>query len=117
MSVQIGQPKETSVEGSTFTEGTFRIGNVITITSSHFLNDLYSAFLAPILPLLIEKLSLSYTQAGSLTAFMQFPSLLNPLIGYLDDKINLRCHRNHDELPWISSQLCHPILAIADHRS
>jgi FSR family fosmidomycin resistance protein-like MFS transporter len=90
MSVQIGQPKETSVEGSTFTEGTFRIGNVITITSSHFLNDLYSAFLAPILPLLIEKLSLSYTQAGSLTAFMQFPSLLNPLIGYLDDKINLR---------------------------
>jgi FSR family fosmidomycin resistance protein-like MFS transporter len=68
----------------------FQTGQVGTITSTHFLHDLFSAFLAPVLPLLIEKLSLSYTQAGSLTAFMQFPSLLNPLIGYLDDKINLR---------------------------
>jgi FSR family fosmidomycin resistance protein-like MFS transporter len=68
----------------------FQRGQVATITSTHFLHDVYSAFLAPALPLLIEKLSLTYTQAGSLTAFMQFPSLLNPLIGYLDDKINLR---------------------------
>jgi FSR family fosmidomycin resistance protein-like MFS transporter len=68
----------------------FQTGQVATITSTHFLHDVYSAFLAPVLPLLIEKLSLSYTQAGSLTAFIQFPSLLNPLIGYLDDKINLR---------------------------
>ncbi len=68
----------------------FQTGQVATITSTHFLHDVFSAFLAPILPLLIEKLSLSYTQAGSLTAFMQFPSLLNPLIGYLDDKVNLR---------------------------
>lgn len=68
----------------------FRIGQVATITSTHFLHDLFSAFLAPLLPLLIEKLSLTYTQAGSLTALLQFPSLLNPLIGYLDDKINLR---------------------------
>lgn len=68
----------------------FQSGQVAAITSTHFLHDVYSAFLAPILPLLIEKLSLSYTQAGSLTAFMQVPSLLNPLIGYLDDKINLR---------------------------
>jgi FSR family fosmidomycin resistance protein-like MFS transporter len=68
----------------------FQSGQVATITSTHFLHDIYSAFLSPLLPLLIEKLSLSYTQAGSLTAFMQLPSLLNPLIGYLDDKINLR---------------------------
>lgn len=71
-------------------EDEFQSGHVATITSAHFLHDVYSAFLAPILPLLIEKLSLSYTQAGSLSAFMQVPSLINPLIGYLDDKINLR---------------------------
>ena len=68
----------------------FHGGRVATISSTHFLHDVYSAFLAPVLPLLIEKLSLTYTQAGSLPTFMQLPSLLNPLIGYLDDKINLR---------------------------
>jgi FSR family fosmidomycin resistance protein-like MFS transporter len=35
-------------------------------------------------------LSLSYTQAGSLSAITQLPSLLNPIIGYLDDKVSLR---------------------------
>lgn len=81
------QPK---VKNTSSTPASFQSGQVATITSTHFLHDLFSAFLAPALPLLIEKLSLSYTQAGSLPIFMQIPSLLNPLIGYLDDKINLR---------------------------
>jgi FSR family fosmidomycin resistance protein-like MFS transporter len=68
----------------------FQMDRVLTIISAHFINDTYSAFLAPLLPSLIQKLSLSYTQAGWLSAIMQLPSLLNPLIGYLDDKINLR---------------------------
>jgi len=54
------------------------------------MHDTFSAFLAPLLPELIEKLSMNLTQAGSLTALVQIPSILNPLIGYLDDKINLR---------------------------
>jgi FSR family fosmidomycin resistance protein-like MFS transporter len=33
---------------------------------------------------------MSLTQAGTLTALVQLPSILNPFIGYLDDKINLR---------------------------
>jgi hypothetical protein len=33
------------------------------ITRGHFLNDCYGSFFAPILPLLIEKLSLSLTMA------------------------------------------------------
>ena len=40
--------------------------------------------------MLIEKLSLSLTMAGSLTALMQLPSLVNPVIGYLGDKVSLR---------------------------
>src|SRR4030042_6715847 len=68
----------------------FQLGRVLLIISAHFIHDTYSAFLAPLLPNLIDKLSLTYTQAGSLSAFTQLPSLLNPLLGYLDDKINLR---------------------------
>jgi FSR family fosmidomycin resistance protein-like MFS transporter len=67
----------------------FQLDRVLTIISAHFTHDTFTAFLAPLLPSLIDKLSLSYTQAGSLAAFTQLPSLLNPIIGYLDDKINL----------------------------
>ena len=72
------------------TENNFQTSKVVTITSGHFIHDTFTAFLAPLLPQLIEKLSLSLTQAGSLSAIMQIPALLNPLIGYLDDKVNLR---------------------------
>ncbi len=68
----------------------FHVDRVLTIVSAHFIHDTYSAFLAPLLPNLIDKLSLSYTQAGFLSTITQLPSLLNPLIGYLDDRINLR---------------------------
>src|SRR4030065_1466299 len=68
----------------------FQMDRVLMIVSSHFIHDTYSAFLAPLLPNLIEKLSLTYTQAGSLSSITQLPSLLNPILGYLDDRINLR---------------------------
>jgi len=68
----------------------FETEQVLTISSGHFVHDVYSAFLAPLLPTLIEKMSLSLTQAGSLSAFMQIPAILNPLIGHFADKHNLR---------------------------
>lgn len=68
----------------------FFMGRVLTIASGHFMHDTYSSFLALLLPNLIDKLSLSYTQAGSLPAIAQLPSLLNPFIGYLDDRLSLR---------------------------
>lgn len=68
----------------------FQSSHNLTISGGHFIHDTFSAFLAPLLPELIEKLSMSLTQVGTLTALMQVPSILNPLIGYLDDKINLR---------------------------
>ncbi len=70
--------------------GEFQAEQVLTITSGHFVHDVYSAFVAPLLPLLIDKLSLTLTMAGSLTAFMQLPAILNPFIGHLADKFNLR---------------------------
>lgn len=71
-------------------EQKFQTGNVLLITFSHLLNDTYAAFVAPVLPLLIPKLGLSYFQAGTLTAGIRIPSLLNPLIGMIADKVELR---------------------------
>jgi len=68
----------------------FQTEQVLTIASGHFVHDIYSAFLAPLLPLLIEKMSLTLTLAGSLTAFLQFPAILTPIIGHFADKHNLR---------------------------
>jgi FSR family fosmidomycin resistance protein-like MFS transporter len=71
-------------------ERRFALGHVLTITGGHFVHDTYSAFVPPLLPLVIEKLSLSLTLAGVLTAVLQLPAILNPLIGYLADKVDLR---------------------------
>jgi len=68
----------------------FKTDQVLTIVASHTIHDTYTAFVAPLLPLIIEKLSLSLTMAGSLTALLQLPGLLNPFIGYLADKVSLR---------------------------
>jgi FSR family fosmidomycin resistance protein-like MFS transporter len=63
---------------------------VVTVAAGHFIHDIYSSFLAPWLPLLIEKLSLSLTMAGSLTLFIRLPSLLNPIIGVAADRADMR---------------------------
>ena len=68
----------------------FQTGQVFTIAAGHFVHDSYSAFVAPLLPLLQDKLSTNYALTGGLTVFAQLPSLLNPFIGYLADKVSLR---------------------------
>lgn len=68
----------------------FQTGNVLTIAIGHFLHDIYGSFLAPILPLLIKKLSLTYTLAGLLTVFQNSAALLNPFIGIVADRISAR---------------------------
>ncbi len=80
----------TYLESTRQTEESFHTDQVLTIVSGHFIHDTYSAFVAPLLPLIIEKLSLSLTLAGSLTAFVQLPAIINPFVGYLADKISLR---------------------------
>ncbi len=68
----------------------FQTGNVLMISFCHLVHDIYSSFLAPLLPLLIAKLSMSLTQAGLLSGLMQLPALLNPYIGVLADRISVR---------------------------
>jgi MFS transporter, FSR family, fosmidomycin resistance protein len=68
----------------------FHTEGVTLISAAHFVHDTYTAFLAPLLPVLIANLSLTKTAAGMLTVFLQGPSLLQPLIGHLGDRVNLR---------------------------
>ena len=68
----------------------FQTEQVLTIVTGHFFHDSYSAFLAPLLPYLREKLSINYEQAGLLGLVFSLPGLLNPFIGLLADKISLR---------------------------
>ncbi len=56
----------------------------------HFFHDVYTSFLPPLLPLLIEKLSLTFASAGFLSVMMRLPSLLSPLIGAAAERINPR---------------------------
>ena len=68
----------------------FQSGKVAALAICHFIHDLYSSFLSPLLPLIIEKLSISLTQAGFASTMMQLPSLLNPYLGTLADRISVR---------------------------
>jgi len=68
----------------------FQTSRVLLLSMCHFIHDIYSSFLAPLLPFLIEKFSLSLTQAGLLSTVMQLPALLNPFIGKLADRISVR---------------------------
>ena len=72
------------------TEEEFHTEEVLTISGGHFTHDIYTASVAPLLPVIIEILSLSLIAAGSLTAILQFPALINPFIGYLADRVSLR---------------------------
>lgn len=68
----------------------FQAGQVLTVVTGHFTHDTSSAFFAPLLPLIQEKLALSYSLAGSLALLLQLPGLLTPFIGYLADRISVR---------------------------
>lgn len=68
----------------------FQTSRVLTITGGHAVHDTYTAFLPPLLPAFIASLTLSTTEAGLLSVFLQVPSLLQPFIGHLADRVSLR---------------------------
>lgn len=68
----------------------FRTADIVLISVVHFVHDVYSSFFAPILPLLIDKLGMSYSVVGALSVIQRLPSLLNPFLGILADNISVR---------------------------
>ncbi len=67
----------------------FQTSKVLLVSFSHFIHDVYTSFLSPLLPLIIEKLSLTLSQAGLLSTVMQIPALANPFIGLFADNRGL----------------------------
>ena len=68
----------------------FQADKVAVLSAGHSVQDTYQAFLPALLPILIEKFSLMKTEAGLLSVFSSFPSLLQPVIGYLADNVGPR---------------------------
>lgn len=68
----------------------FRTADVAAVAGGHAVHDTYTSFLPALLPVLIERFSLSTAQAGLLSVCLQWPSVLQPFIGYLADHVNLR---------------------------
>jgi FSR family fosmidomycin resistance protein-like MFS transporter len=68
----------------------FQSSSVLTIIGAHAVHDMYTAFLAPLLPLFITGFSLTVTEAGALSLFMLLPAMIQPVIGRIADRKNLR---------------------------
>lgn len=71
-------------------KGKFQLKNVLSISIAHFVHDTYTAFLAPIVPLLKSKLGINNTLVSLLFVAQQIPNLLNPLIGIIADNLKIR---------------------------
>ncbi len=65
----------------------FRFKYVLTVGFAHLLHDIYSSFLSPILPVIIKNLKLSLTLAALLSVFQRIPSLINPFVGSIADRM------------------------------
>ena len=81
---------EATTSAQTTAAEELQTGPVVSISFAHAMNDTYVSFLAPLLPALIAKLALSKTEAGLLAFLQSSPSVLQPFIGHLADRVNLR---------------------------
>ena len=68
----------------------FQTGNITLVSLTHLLHDVYSSFLAPLRPLLIEKFGISLALASLWDIFQRIPWLLNPVIGLIAEKTGAR---------------------------
>lgn len=64
----------------------FQTGKVALLASSHMLHDIYSSFLAPLRPLLIEKFGITLALASLWDLIMRVPWFLNPFIGIIAER-------------------------------
>lgn len=62
----------------------------MTLSIAHLAHDTFSSFLAPLLPLLIDKLGLSLSMSAFLDIIRRIPALFNPLLGLLAEKTGIK---------------------------
>ena len=70
--------------------GRFQTDKVFLVSLAHFFHDTYTAFLAPLLPVIKQHYGFSLTFAGFLSVIQRMPMLLNPLIGILAERTKAR---------------------------
>ena len=80
-------PPEPAVEDPSIP---FHPAPVVALSAGHASHDTYTNMLPVLLPLFVQRFALTNTAAGSLAAFVQFPSILQPFFGYLADHRGLR---------------------------
>lgn len=62
----------------------------MTLSIAHLAHDTFSSFLAPLLPLLIEKLGLSLSMSAFLDIIRRIPALFNPFLGLIAEKTGIK---------------------------
>lgn len=70
--------------------GKFETSNIMLVSLTHMLHDIYSSFLAPLRPLLIEKFGIGLALASVWDIIMRIPWFLNPLIGIIAERTAAR---------------------------
>jgi len=70
--------------------GKFETSNIILVSLTHMLHDIYSSFLAPLRPLLIEKFGIGLALASVWDIIMRIPWFLNPIIGIIAERTAAR---------------------------
>lgn len=66
----------------------FDLTKVLTVSAAHLTHDMFTAFLAPVLPLLINKFGLSYLNSSILNIVRKIPSLLSLLLGSIVSRLD-----------------------------
>jgi FSR family fosmidomycin resistance protein-like MFS transporter len=71
-------------------EGGFHARTVLLLSGGHFVHDAFPAFIGVMLPLLIDKLSLTLGQAGLMATGIRWTTMLQIPLGYLADRVDSR---------------------------
>ena len=68
----------------------FKKPDVLILSFAHLAHDTFSAFLAPLLPLLIDKLGMSLSMSAFLDIIRRVPALFNPLLGLMAERTGIK---------------------------
>jgi len=64
--------------------------NVFLLSFAHLTHDIYTSYLAPILPILIQKLGINVTEASILDVIRRIPALFNPYLALIVSRKDVR---------------------------
>ena len=92
------------------TNGAIQRRRLLPLAIGHFCVDSYAGMLAPMVPLLQERLQLSLAAAGAVGAVVAFSNLSQPLLGLLGDRMR---RRTLAPLGVLLAALCMPLLGVA----